>query len=148
MDKIISFFYYITDLAKQEFSGLFLWLPAISILTFVLSLLLLPYLVRKIPSDYFLQLSSKPAKATEYDIKYLFLFLIRNIFGCFLLLSGVLMLFLPGQGLITIFIALLLIDFPFKRQLISRLISHRKIRTSINWARKKTNKPPLKWPSK
>ncbi|WP_458777283.1 PGPGW domain-containing protein [Desulforhopalus sp. 52FAK] len=146
MENITSIFKYLGSLSERDFNGLLIWLPAISLLTFVLSLLLLPYMIRKIPSNYFLTLSSTPAKAIDYDIKFLFFFLLRNIFGCFLLLSGVIMLFLPGQGLITIFVSLLLIDFPFKRRLITFLIVQKKIQNSINWIRKKTNKPPINWP--
>ena len=148
MDNITSILNYLSHFTQQEFNGLLIWLPAISIVTFVLSLLLLPYMIRKIPSDYFLKLSGTPAKAINYDIKLLFFFLLRNIFGCFLLLSGVIMIFLPGQGLITIFLSLLLIDFPFKRRLITFFIVQEKIQNSINWIRKKTKRPPINWPPK
>lgn len=132
---------------QMNLETLFLWLTGISLLTFALSLVLLPYLVRKIPSNYFLQLSKEQPTVANYRAKHLLLYLIRNIFGFFLLISGIAMLFLPGQGLITIFIALLLLDFPLKRRVIIYLVSLEKIQTAINWIRKKSKSKPVQWPT-
>jgi hypothetical protein len=123
------------------------WLAILSGITFVLSLILLPYLIRRIPSDYFLKLSEERPKLRDYNIKVLLLTLLRNIFGLLLFASGVVMLFLPGQGLITIFISLLLMNFPGKRRLITFLTSQKKVRVTINWIRAKAGKKPITWPS-
>lgn len=133
-------------LAGYDVEAVLIYLTVLSFFTFILSIVLLPYLIRKIPSDYFLKLSESPPKAIHHDITHIFLYLLRNIFGFFLLLSGIAMLFLPGQGLITLFIALLLIDFPWKRSIIIRLIANKKIQRSIDWIRKKSQRPPIHWP--
>jgi cytochrome b subunit of formate dehydrogenase len=122
-------------------------LALLSLLTFILSLILLPYLIRRIPSDYFLKLSEEKPKLKGYSIKVLFLALVKNIFGLLLFISGIAMLFLPGQGLITIFISLLLMNFPGKRKLIAFLTRQKKVRTTMNWVRAKAGKSPLNWPS-
>ncbi|TKB09391.1 PGPGW domain-containing protein [Desulforhopalus sp. IMCC35007] len=122
-------------------------LALLSLLTFILSLLLLPYLIRRIPSDYFLKLSEERPKLKGYSIKVLFLTLVRNIFGMLLFAAGIAMLFLPGQGLITIFIALLLMNFPGKRKLITVLTRQKKVRATMNWIRAKAGKKPIDWPS-
>ena len=121
-------------------------LALLSIVTFALSLMLLPYLIRRIPSDYFLTLSEEKPKLRDYNVKILLLMLVKNIFGMLLFASGVAMLFLPGQGLITIFISLLLMNFPGKTRLIAFLTSQKKVRISINWIRAKTGKEPIRWP--
>ena len=54
------------------------------------------------------------------------------------------MLFLPGQGLFTIFIGLLLSNYPGKYYLERKLIAMPKIYKTVNWLRKKSNQPPLK----
>lgn len=123
-----------------------MWLAILSLITFILSLILLPYLIRRIPSDYFLQLSEDQPKLKGYNIKAVLFFLIRNIFGSLLLFCGITMLFLPGQGLLTIFISLLLVNFPGKKRLIRWLTSQKTVRHTVNWVRKKSHKKPINWP--
>ena len=53
------------------------------------------------------------------------------------------MLVLPGQGLITIFIGLMLSNYPGKYKIEKKIIATPKILKSINWLRKKSNEPPL-----
>lgn len=123
-----------------------MWLAALSGITFILSLILLPYVIRRIPSDYFLQLSDRQPSFRGYNVKVVLIFLIRNIFGSLLLLCGVAMLFLPGQGLITIFVSLLLLSFPGKKRLITYITSLKSVRRTVNWIRKKAHKKPIVWP--
>jgi hypothetical protein len=58
------------------------------------------------------------------------------------------MLLLPGQGLLTIFVGLGLLDFPGKRKLELGIIRLRGVRDSIDWLRHKANKEPLEIPHK
>ncbi len=69
--------------------------------------------------------------------------IIKNILGLILLGAGILMLFLPGQGLLTIVLALSLLDFPGKRGLELRLIRQPRVYKAINWLRRKYKRPPL-----
>ncbi len=71
----------------------------------------------------------------------------KNIAGVFFLLMGIIMLITPGQGLLTILIGLLLMDFPGKRRFEIWLIRIPSIHRAINWIRKKGDKAPLKLPS-
>lgn len=146
MDSNNFFIPFTSVFTQADFSGIATWLALLSLITFILSLLLLPYIVRKIPSDYFLKLSNEQPRVKDYDIKSLFILLSRNIFGILLLFSGVAMLFLPGQGLITIFISLLLLDFPGKKRFVTYLTGKKNVQNSINWIRKKSKKKPIKWP--
>ena len=61
-----------------------------------------------------------------------------------LIIGGLLMLILPGQGLLTILIGLILSDYPGKYKLEKKLISLRPINRYINWVRKKSNLEPVK----
>lgn len=134
--------------AQANFRNIAVWLGVLSLFTFILSLILLPYLIRRIPSDYFLTLSEEQPLVKGYDVKSVLFVLFRNIFGLLLLLSGIAMLFLPGQGLITIFVSLLLLNFPGKRWLITYLTGLKSVQVTINWIRKKANKTPINWPPK
>ena len=56
------------------------------------------------------------------------------------------MLALPGQGLLTIFMGLMLMNFPGKRSLELRIIRIPSILKSVNWMRAKADHPPLNLP--
>ena len=70
--------------------------------------------------------------------------LIKNIFGYSLIVGGIFMLVLPGQGLFTIFIGLMLSNYPGKYYIEKRFIAIPSVLQSINCLRSKSNKPPLK----
>lgn len=135
-----------TSETENYFQIVAMWLAILSLITFILSLILLPYLIRRIPSDYFLQLSDELPEFRGYNVKVVLIFLLRNIFGSLLLFCGIAMLFLPGQGLITIFVSLLLLTFPGKKRLITYLTSLKTVRRTVNWIRKKAHKRPINWP--
>lgn len=67
----------------------------------------------------------------------------KIIVGVFLLVCGVVMLVLPGQGLITILIGLSLLPFPGKNKIEQNLLSRKSVRSSLNWIRIKANKAPF-----
>jgi hypothetical protein len=70
---------------------------------------------------------------------------LKNVLGLVLLIAGLAMLVLPGQGVITILIGILFLDFPGKYQLERRLIQQKNIQSAIAWIRKRTGQPPLKF---
>jgi hypothetical protein len=53
------------------------------------------------------------------------------------------MLFLPGQGVLTMLIGISMLDFPGKRKVEAKLIGQPTVLSVINGMRKKFNKPPL-----
>lgn len=60
--------------------------------------------------------------------------------GALLLFAGTLMLFLPGQGILTMLLGISLLDFPGRRKLIDGILELHPIQKSLNWIRKKGNK--------
>lgn len=120
------------------------WLAAFSVLTFVGSLLVLPLVAARIPADYFC--SDRRGKTLwrkrRPGLRMLVLIL-KNMLGLVLFLAGVLMLFLPGQGLLTIFIGILLMDFPGKYRLERYIISRGPVLRGINWLRRRSGVAPL-----
>jgi hypothetical protein len=64
--------------------------------------------------------------------------------GYILIIGGILMLVLPGQGLFTIIIGLMLSNYPGKYFIERKFIAIPSVLKTINWLRKKSNKPPLK----
>jgi hypothetical protein len=109
-----------------------IWLiTTISIFIFIISLLMIPYLLIRIPHDYFTKSYVKPEKIQHPVLKFLEL-VIRNTIGLLLVVFGIIMLFTPGQGLISLITGLSLIDFPYKKQVERKIISIPKVLLVIN----------------
>ena len=117
----------------------------LSIVMGLLSLLLLPYLICRIPEDYFLHRPTASNSQASVLIRG-GICLFKNIIGYILVLAGVIMLFVPGQGLLTILLGAVLMDFPGKWRLENRLIRIRHLRNTLNWIRKKHHVNALKFP--
>jgi len=126
----------------SDYYDFFFWLGIVSSIIFIASILSIGRLVSLIPSDYFINRKDSKFKL-NYPAAWIFSIIIKNIFGYILILGGILMLILPGQGLITIFIGLMLSNYPGKYSIEKRIIATPKILKSINWLRKKSNEPPL-----
>ena len=67
----------------------------------------------------------------------------RNALGAVLLAAGIAMLVLPGQGLLTILLGLMLVDFPGKRRAERALVARPNVFEALNWLRAKAGRPPL-----
>ncbi|MBN2232173.1 MAG: hypothetical protein JW781_05055 [Deltaproteobacteria bacterium] len=128
-------------LPLREHSTLLWWLGSLSLVTFVASLIFIPLLVAWMPADYFTR--KRPYYRGRHPLVHWAILIAKNLFGALFLLTGLAMLFLPGQGLITIVIALTLLNFPGKRRLECRLIRRPGINRAINWIRARKGRPPL-----
>jgi archaellum biogenesis protein FlaJ (TadC family) len=128
-----------------QYQEIFAWLALISLLTFVISLLSLPWLVARIPDDYFLYSKRRPAELkNNHPVIRIVLLIGKNTLGVILLVGGIIMLFIPGQGLLTIAMGMLLMDYPGKFRLEQRLAQNETILHGLNWLRARGHAPPLK----
>ncbi|MGB1245843.1 MAG: hypothetical protein ACPG88_10500 [Porticoccaceae bacterium] len=129
-------------LAEHQY--LLWWMGVGSAFVFVISLLSLPWLVAQIPDDYFVPKKRQPTQwKTRQPLIRLIILIGKNCLGYMLLLGGILMLFLPGQGLLTMITGLLLIDYPGKFRLERKIVNTPTVLKSLNWLRAKAHKPPL-----
>ncbi|HDR47017.1 MAG TPA: hypothetical protein ENN94_04875 [Geoalkalibacter subterraneus] len=119
-------------------------LGGLSLLMFVGSLIAVPLVIVRLPEDY-IRREHKLVRKWPRHIWVPFLIL-KNGLGVLFLLSGLSMLILPGQGLLTLFIGLVLLDFPRKRILIHRILGCRPIYGAINSLRARFGKPKLEPP--
>ena len=128
-----------TITALYEEYQVYLGLAAgISAAMFVASILSLPFLVSLIPVDYFQY--AEPYKAHhefKHPVVRLTMVSVKNIMGWLLVIAGIIMLVLPGQGLVTTVAGLLLINFPGKRKLERKLVSNDSVLRTINWLRQR-----------
>ena len=125
-----------------------LWLGALSVVTFVGTLVALPLVVARLPPDYFTH-AQRPVHrryAQSTGARWLWR-LGKNLLGLLIVLIGVAMLLLPGQGILTILIGLMLLDFPGKRRLERRLVQQPSVWRALNWMRAKAHQPALEMPT-
>tara|TARA_B100001059_G_scaffold126229_1_gene126228 strand:- start:90 stop:521 length:432 start_codon:yes stop_codon:yes gene_type:complete len=126
----------------EAYRSLIIWFGSISLFIFLFSLLTIKWLVALIPEDYFINKRVSKIRSLNPLLWYIFL-IIKNIIGYSLILGGIMMLVLPGQGIFTIIIGLMLSNYPGKYSIERRFIAIPSILKSINWLRRKSNKPPI-----
>ena len=128
----------------SDHQQLLVWAGIVSFVVFILSLLSLPWLVAQIPEDYFLPKKRQPTQWKQLHPVIRLLALVgKNLIGYGLIVAGLLMLFLPGQGILTLVMGLLLVDYPGKFRLERKLVKTPAILNSLNWLRRKAKRPPL-----
>ncbi len=117
------------------------WISAtvVSIGLLVGSLLGAGWAVKRLPEDFLVAQSQAPAQRGITLVRVL-----RNLLGGVLLLLGVLMLALPGQGVLTILAALSVLDFPGKRRLMARLLRVPSVFRAANKLRERSGLPVLR----
>ena len=125
------------------YKNLILWFGSISLFVFLFSLLTIKWLVSLIPEDYFINKKDSKIKTNNILIWYIVL-IFKNLIGYSLILGGIMMLVLPGQGLFTIIIGLMMSNYPGKYSIEKKFIAIPTILKSINWLRRKSNKPPIR----
>ncbi|RUO43714.1 hypothetical protein CWE15_00485 [Aliidiomarina taiwanensis] len=113
-----------------------------SIVSLLVSFALLPVLVVRMPSHYFVG----KQRRRLWTLPRIFLYVVRNAFALLLFFAGVAMLVLPGQGLLSILMAIMVSDIPYKYKLERWLVRKPGVLRSLNWIRKKYQRPPLKKP--
>lgn len=121
-----------------------IWMLGIaSAVMLVISAMLIPYLIVRLPADFYAESNQRRRLFQDRPaLRSLFL-TVKNTLGGFLLVTGILMLVLPGQGILTILAALALLDFPGKRKLEMSILHRPAILKSINWLRQRGGREPL-----
>ena len=121
------------------------WLGAASVFIFLFSMLGISWFIAQIPEDYFLAEKRKSSKMKENNpLLRLFLLCGKNLLGICLIAGGILMIVLPGQGLLTIITGLLLVNYPGKFKLEQKIVSIPSVFRALNWVRVKAKKSPLR----
>ena len=114
-----------------------------AVLTFLLTLVAVPWFVVRLPADYFAGEERPNTGKIEHPVLRILLLIGKNLFGVLFILMGLAMLVLPGQGLLTMVVGFLLLDFPGKYCLERWLVRRGPILRSVNWLRGKFRRNPL-----
>jgi hypothetical protein len=115
-----------------------LGLAIVSVVMALAMVAAVPWYVRRLSPDHFVR---PPAKRS------LALTILRNVAGAALVALGIVLLFLPGQGVLTILIGLTLLDLPFKHRVLMRLLQVPKIQEGMQRMRASAGQPPLILPA-
>jgi hypothetical protein len=117
------------------------WGLGLAVATFVGSLAMVTIVIVLLPATYF---SWAPGWwGDRYPLIRWTVLVLKNLLGAAIVAVGIAMLFLPGQGILTILIGLLLLNFPGKRRLLLLLLRRPGVLDSINRLRARFHKPPL-----
>src|SRR5207249_3245044 len=126
------------------FSKEILWsLFVLSIVGFIGSLIVIPFILVRLPPEYFDVRYQRTWMKEHHPVLRWVGLILKNVVGVVFFLAGVAMLFLPGQGLLTMLIGLSQMDFPGKRRLESKLVGQPAVLKTINAMRQKFGQPPL-----
>jgi len=129
-----------------ENQAFFWWLGIGTMVCSVVGILLVPWVVGGLSEDYFVAKAKVLDDGRSTRDRSIVLILARNVAGLVLLSMGIVMLFVPGQGLLTMFVGLLLLSFPGKQRLVLTLVRRPAILGALNWMRRYRGKVKFKQP--
>ena len=125
------------------------WALGLSVVLFIGSLVVIPLLIARMRADYFVNREGGGESwFGRHPLARIAALTIKNGIGLVLLGAGIAMLILPGQGVITILVAITLLNFPGKRRLELKIVRQRHVRRAIRWIRDKARRPPLILPER
>ena len=112
---------------------------------FIAGLALAGMMVVLLPVRYFVD--ERPFWADKPALYRWIGLIVKNLLGLALVVIGILLSIpgIPGQGILTILIGLVLVDFPGKRRLVRMLARRRGVQTSLNRFRSWFGRPPLEF---
>ena len=114
-----------------------------SAIGFIGSLIAIPLILVRLPADYFDTRTPRHWMKDHHPMLRLSGLVVKNVVGIVFLLTGFALLFLPGQGLLTMLIGVSLMDFPRKREIEAKMVGQPTLLGVINAMRRKYGKPPL-----
>src|ERR1043166_4222873 len=118
---------------------------AIFVATFVLSYLVVCVVLIKLPAHYFHTDYEHHLLPNSHPVFRSIAIAVKNVLGVILILTGIVLSLpgVPGPGLLTIFIGVMLTDLPGKRKLEAKLIGRPAVLGAVTKLRIKYNKEPF-----
>jgi hypothetical protein len=118
---------------------------AVTVVTALVSLAATAAVLIRLPADYFACNPRAGACPTRPRYIHWPLLAVKNLTGLALVALGLVLSLpgVPGQGLLTILIGAMLLDFPGKRRLERWLVRRRGVLGTINKVRARYGRPPL-----
>jgi zinc transporter ZupT len=131
-----------------DWQQLLLWGTGLSLVAVIGTIIGVPWVVTRLPHDYF----SRPRRAVwretaDEPVFALVLGVLKNLLGALLVMLGLVMLVTPGQGLLTLLVGLLVMNFPGKYQLERWLVLRPGVLRGLNWLRSRRDQAPFDTPA-
>jgi hypothetical protein len=110
------------------------------------SILLVGFILVKLPADYFVNNHTPLAWKDRHPVIRWTLIILKNLLGVFLVLLGIVLSLpgVPGQGILTILLGVMMLDFPGRRRFEKWLLSRRGVLNSVNKLRARYGKEPMR----
>jgi len=117
----------------------------IFLVTFVVNLAIVTFILVKLPTDYFKKSRKTKFWAGPRPAVHAAKVIGKNLLGVLLVVIGIILSVpgVPGQGLLTVLLGVMLVDFPGKRTVEQKLLKRPAITNGITRLRAKFGKPPL-----
>jgi hypothetical protein len=117
----------------------------ILVASLVVNLAIVSFILVRLPPTYFKESHSRDFWTDRSSAIRVLGIVGKNALGLLLVVLGVLLSLpgVPGQGLLTILLGIMLLDFPGKRRLEYKLVSRPTILKTINSLRHRFGKPPM-----
>ncbi len=136
----------LTDPANLEL--LLLVATVLSAIAVVGTMIGVPWVISRLPHDYFNREQRTAWRESDGEPRFaLAIGFLKNVLGAILVLLGLVMLVTPGQGLLTLLVGLLLMNFPGKYALERRLVQRQGVLRALNWLRDRGGHPPFDPPT-
>ena len=146
-DQVQTFLAFM-DMLKSYSYFLFEWLKAygvmligVSVASFIVSILFCTLVIAYLPPDYFLP--NRRANRIRHPVLRIGLKCLKNLLAVVLVVVGIIQIPLPGQGILTILIGIIISDIPGKRKLERRIISSPVVLATANGIRSRFKRPLL-----
>ena len=114
------------------------WVLILTVVLLVGTIVGCVIVIVRLPRDHFVNPAEEPKGVVA---------IVRNVLGVILILGGIAMLVLPGQGVLAILAGLMLTTFKGKRKLTKKIVQKPKVEKALQWIREKANRPPLEIPA-
>lgn len=128
----------------QEHDFLLVLLAALSPVSLLAIAAVVPLVIIRLPENYFSQPHRKKTEQHPHPVLRLFVLFFKNMLGSLFVVAGIIMLFIPGQGVLTVLIGIMLMNFPGKYRIERWLVRNTPVLKPLNWLREKNHKPPLR----
>jgi hypothetical protein len=115
------------------------------LVSFALSLAIVSVIMIKIPADYFRKGRPRNLWSDRHPAVRFLGIVAKNVLGVLLVALGIVMSIpgVPGQGILTILLGIMLLDFPGKSNLEHKLVSRPQVLKAINKLRHRFGKLSL-----
>jgi len=113
--------------------------------SFLINLAIVSVILVKLPADHFSKHRKTKFWAGPRPAIHAAKVIGKNIAGILLVALGIVLSLpgVPGQGLLTVLLGIMLLDFPGRHRLEQKLLSKPSIVNTINRLRERFDKPPL-----